>query len=298
VAVTLSSFLANNNNSISALITGTPPGAQTFVSGQLEYGYTSGGPYPFVIPATGSDPHVGLNAVVPPQAPNTTVYAKAQIQWSLTLETSTEKSAAIGAAVPANYTNPTGKQNVMNSFKQWLKDNVASGGAPNDFTFYLAAGQVPAQYPAVTVEEFQFFEPEADAMGMQVFPASSYPIGSPSTQGSKNELQMMIEIMTAQGNTDGLGTQQGALKQLYQLRDRFRRALVLAGVCDDVTGNQIVPPIYLLDYDNGAAPTGIICELLPTSGTGLQERYIKPDNAQQQIHRYQLLVKLRWYEMN
>lgn len=197
-------------------------------------------------------------------------------------------------AVPTSYTNPTGKQNAITSFKNWLVTNVPTAGV-SDFTYaFLADVSNPQVFPLVTVTELPYFDPGISSFGMNLFPASSYPVSSPATQGTLSKLLMQIEIKTDQGADNS------ALKKAYKLRDRFKRGLTLAGVsADDIATTTLVPPILVLDYDTAGNPeTGIVLRPCTESDSGIQEIYIPPDEATPNIHTLRLLALLEWYELN
>lgn len=193
--------------------------------------------------------------------------------------------------VPVNYTNPTGKQNVLTSLNKWLETNVPAASS-SDFV-YIFDNEIQANtLPSVQVSEFQYFDPGADFFGMNVFPKSAYPVSSPANQGSRSEMMILIDIKADQGSDVN------AKKVIYQIRDRIRRGLMLAGVSDDVTDVQILPPISVLDYDNAAADTGIIAQIPTEQDNCIQEKYLPPDASAENLHSIQLLVRLWWFELN
>lgn len=193
--------------------------------------------------------------------------------------------------VPTNYKNPTGKQNVLGSFNKWLETNVPAASAA-DFVYVFDPEMQPNTFPQVLVTEFQYFNPGATVFGMNVFPSSSYPALVPATQGMLMEIMIQIDIKCDQG------ADKNAKRTVYQLRDRIKRGLMLAGNSDDITNVVTVPPIAVLDYDNAGAATGIIARVPVEQDNAIQEKYLSPDASAQNLQTIQLLVRLQWYELN
>lgn len=193
--------------------------------------------------------------------------------------------------IPSNYSNPTGKSNVLTSFNKWLALNVPPAN-DQDFTYVFDNEMQPSPLPTVEVVEFQYFNPGVEFFGMEIFPASTYPSAAHATQGSPMELMLQIAIRTDQGQDPN------AKFNAYKIRDRIKRALVLAGVSDDISDTVLVDPILVLDYDNAATPTGIIASVPVGQQNAIQERYTPPDGAIPNIHTITLLVRLGWFELN
>lgn len=196
--------------------------------------------------------------------------------------------------VPTNFTNPTGKQNLLASFKNWLNTNIPTSGA-SDFVYaFLSDVSNPETFPRVGVSEMQFFQPSVSYLGMSVFPAAAYPVATPATDGSLNGTLLQVEIKTDEGKDPG------ALKKLYQIRDRIRYGLINAGTCKGDTQTVTVPPIIIYDYDNATpnTETGIIAWVPLEQDVAIQEQYIAPGEELPNIHTLKLLVRLEWFELN
>lgn len=194
--------------------------------------------------------------------------------------------------IPSTYSNPTGKRNTLASFKKWLELNVPAG-ASGDFAYAFLSDVSNAEtFAKVGVSELQYFQPGNTAFGMNVFPASTYPVGSPAKNGTLQNMLLQIEIKAdATQQTD-------ALRLAYKIRDRIRKGLILAGVADDETLALYVDPIVVNDYENGGAATGIIARVPFEQDNAVQEVYIPPDESAPNIHTLRLLVRLEWFELN
>lgn len=196
--------------------------------------------------------------------------------------------------VPTSYTNPTGKQNVLTSFNNWLVTNVPTAGAADFVYDFLAEPSTPQIFAQVSVTELTYFDPGISAFGMNIFPASNYPAVTPAKNGTGMCMMVQIEIKA------DAGVNKSAKQAVYKIRDRFKRALTLAGYSDDeAPGVPLVAPILVLDY--GVIPpgdTGIIAHVPVERDNGLQENYIGPDEGTPNIHTMRLLALLEWYELN
>lgn len=182
--------------------------------------------------------------------------------------------------------NPTGKNNLLTSLNKWMQTNITPANAA-DFTYFFTAQINPTVFPAVTVDEFPFFDPPFNAFGNVLYPSASYT----SSQGRLNHAMIDINIYTS------VAADSSAKKHLIQIRDRIVAGLTQAGLGDDVTGTQILPPIEVLDYDNGGADTGIAARISIEESNNPIERYYPPSADTPDIHRYQLLFKIQWFEM-
>jgi hypothetical protein len=194
--------------------------------------------------------------------------------------------------IALTYTNPTGKRNLLASFKSWLQTEVPYGAGSVFRYAFLADNSNAKKYASVGVVELQYFQPGAGFFGMNVFPASTYPLADPAKHGSLNAALFQIDIQTDSG------TDNEALRNAYKIRDRIRAGLVQAGVANDETGAVAVEPIKVLDFENAQAETGIIARVPLEQENAIQESYIPPDENTPQIHTIRLLVRLEWFELN
>lgn len=196
--------------------------------------------------------------------------------------------------VPTSYTNPTGKQNVLTSFNNWLMTNVPTAGNADFVYSFLSEVSNPEVFALVTVTEQTYFDPGVGAFGMNVFPHSGYPISSPAMNGTMMCMMLQIEIKA------DAGVDPAAKQKAYKIRDRIKRGLVLAGVsADEAPGTALIPPIVVLDYTQTIpADTGIVAWIPVQQDNGLQESYIQPDEGTPNIHTIRILALLEWFELN
>lgn len=196
--------------------------------------------------------------------------------------------------IPATWTNPTGKRNLMTSFKKWLETQAPSEGI-TDFQYDWMSDVSNAKvFPNVGVSELPYFQPGGGAFGMNIFPKSAYPVEAPAKNGTFASALMQIEIKTDQGKRPD------ALQQLYKIRDRIKGAIQQAGIADDETLVVRVAGIEVKDYQdnvNGAS-TGIFARVPMGEASAIQEQYIEPSDSLPNIHTIKLLVRLDWFELN
>jgi hypothetical protein len=202
-------------------------------------------------------------------------------------------SVTVQSAIVANYTNPTGIANLMRSFNKWIESSVpAIGPGPSftrDFTYFFTPQIKPPTFPCVIVGQFQYFDKGSAAWGNEVYPRATSGL---QTQGRLAQTMMDISIYTDVAS-DG-----SALLKLWKIRDRITAALERAGVSDDVSNSQLVQQITLYDYfQSTPADTGIIAWVPVNEDNHIIHRYYVPTEETPNIHRYQLLVKLCWWEM-
>ena len=187
--------------------------------------------------------------------------------------------------VPTTYKNPTGKQNLLTSFNNWIETNVPSAGV-SDFTYVFMAEDTTQIFPSVHVQEYNFFNAGSNAFGEVLFEAGS------QEEGANNQIMLDISIY------HDLSKDASAKKKMYQIRDRIVRGLKKAGHSDDATDALIVSPIEVLDYDNAATQTGIVAYVPTEEDNHIIENPFQPTPEAPTVYRLQLLVKLCWYEMN
>jgi hypothetical protein len=189
-------------------------------------------------------------------------------------------------AILPSYTEPTGKNNVLTSINKWLQANVPPANDA-DFKYIFTSEVAPVVFPMVTVTEFPFFDPGFNAMGNVLFNAANYT----SDQGRINHLMLDINIYTSNA------VDPNAKRNMLRIRDRIISGLTKAGLYDDDTNVQLAPPISVLDYDNGAADTGTVARVAIEEANYAIERYYPPSADVPDVHRYQLLVKIQYFEM-
>lgn len=181
------------------------------------------------------------------------------------------------------YTNPTGFQNLLSSFNEWLFLNVPPG---SQFTYNFMADAGTTDFPSVeVVGPIDNVEPGANAYGELVFPAGA------QEQGRPNVVTIEINIYTDSRKD------KSAKKTAFQIRDRIARGLANAGLSNDDDGTVILPPIKVLDYDNSAADTGIVARVQTRSASGLGSRYFPPSADASTVHKIQMLARVEWYEL-
>jgi hypothetical protein len=183
----------------------------------------------------------------------------------------------------------TGKYNAWASFLNWLTTNVPGTGSLA-WSYTTFQQQENTGFPSVSVTEFMVADPGTKSMGMIVAPLNTY---AGATQGKQSAMGIRIEIQ------DDIGQHPNAVQTIYQIRDQIKRALINAGVADDLSGAISVPCIEILDYaaNNGSpADTQITGEVKDPEG--MIERYIPPDTAVPNIHTIELLLRYEWLEMN
>ena len=185
------------------------------------------------------------------------------------------------------FLNPTGKNNLFTSINKWMQLNIAPANDA-DFKYFFTSQVSPTVFPCVTVAEFPYFDPGFNAMGNVIFPSAPYT----SDQGRVNHAMLDINIY------DSVAVDTDAKRNLMRIRDRIIHGLTHAGFTDDITNAEILPPIRVLDYDNGAQDTGIVARVMVEDANHVIERYYPPSADVPDIHRYQILVKFEWYEMN
>ncbi len=176
----------------------------------------------------------------------------------------------------------TGKQNALTAFNTWLQTNVP---AADGFTYFFDQALDPTVYPSVEVSEFKFFDPGESALGGQIFEAG--PDGS--TQGSLMRVVMELNIRT-NGATDT-----SYVAHARQMRDWIIYALRNAGVWSDDQNKVLFPPILILDSSSNA--TGICLRPMTEVDNWAIENFYAPEPPDTLIARYQLMIRLEWYEM-
>lgn len=193
-------------------------------------------------------------------------------------------------AVDPGFTNPTGKNNLVTSFNKWLELNVPTAGA-DDFVYDFLHDQDPQVFPRVDVYEVSDASRAATSFGKTIAPFNTHPTLNPATEGQQSAITMQVDIQTDDRRS------KTAKRDMYKIRDRFRYGFDNAGVADDVTGAEKVPPILVLDFDDGAAETGIIAQVSLEDGA-IQETYVPPEEGKPSIHLLSLTVRLEWFELN
>lgn len=196
--------------------------------------------------------------------------------------------------VAVDYTNPTGFQNVMASLNEWLVTNVPKNGTvavpsvnAGDFHYDFLANADTSKFPRVSITgPVDNPEPGIDAMGQLVFPGRS------QEQGRPNVIVVEFNIYADSGKDES------AKRLVYQIRDRLARGLANAGISRDIDDTIILPPIKVLDYDNGEADTGIVATVQIESANGLGCRYFEPTAEAPTVHRVQMLARIKWYELS
>jgi hypothetical protein len=69
-----------------------------------------------------------------------------------------------------------------------------------------------------------------------------------------------------------------------------------AGLSDDISNAQFLPAIQVYDYSQTPKfDTGTVA-WVPTEDNAVIHRYYTPTSETPNLHRYQLLVKLCWWE--
>ena len=184
----------------------------------------------------------------------------------------------------------TGKYNALASFLKWLTTNVPVTAVTPNWTYTTIQQQENAPYPLVQVTEFMASDPGTKSMGMIVAPFNTY---ASATQGKQSAMGLRMQIQA------DIGSDPNAVQTVYMIRDQIKRALINAGVADDLTGTISVPAIEILDYaanNSSPADTQITGEVKDPEG--MIERYIPPDTAVPNIHTIELLLRFEWLEMN
>jgi hypothetical protein len=194
--------------------------------------------------------------------------------------------------ISSSYTNPTGKRNALASFKAWLVAQAPTAGNADFVYAFLSDVSNPETFTRVGVSELQYFQPGNSAFGMNVFPASAYPVAAPAKHGTLQTMLLQIEIK-ADASVDV-----DALRKVYKIRDRIRAAIEQAGVANDETGVVAVDACEIQDFENAQALTGIILRCPLEQENAIQEIYIPPDANAPSIHTLRLLMRLEWYELN
>jgi hypothetical protein len=187
--------------------------------------------------------------------------------------------------VTSTYVNPTGRKNVIESINKFLQTNCPPNGA-SDFTYQFTAQITPTVFPCVQVKEFPFFEKGSIAFGDVLFNSNT----AGQTEGHESQLMLQIDILTEMTDPE-------AKRKMYTIRDRIVRCLTMAGRVNDIDNTEIVPPIKVLDYSNGQADTHVVC-WVPRDDNVIMDRYFEPSPDVPNIHRYQMLIRFNWYEMN
>jgi len=194
--------------------------------------------------------------------------------------------------IPTGFTNPTGKRNALASFNKWLTTEAPTAGAADFVYTFLSDVSNAETFNRVSVSELQYFSPSNSAFGMNIFPASAYPVATPAKHGTLNAMLVQIEIQA------DAGTDNDAKRKVYKIRDRIRAAIVQAGVGNDETNAVLVAACEIKDFENGEALTGIILRCPTEQDSAIQEIYVPPDSGTPNIHTLRLLVRLEWYELN
>jgi hypothetical protein len=189
--------------------------------------------------------------------------------------------------VSATYTNPTGKNNLLTSINKWMQLNIPPASEA-DFVYYFTSQMQPAVFPRVEVTEFPFFSPGSDALGSVIYNAAT----KTSDQGKTESVMIEVNIYESSAKNEN------AKRDMLRIRDRLVKGITQAGLSDDINDTVIMPPISVLDYDNGAADTGIVARFCIEESNAKIERYYAPTADYPDIHRYQILLKFQWYEMH
>jgi hypothetical protein len=189
--------------------------------------------------------------------------------------------------VPIN--QPTGRKNMLASIRYYLATYLPGYvGTPTaqvpytvEWEQYFEAGP----YPCITFQDFGI--PNlggyafADIMGTDANGVTHY--------GKKCQTMIEINCMTDQSATDA------AIQNLYQMSDQLEFLFHYAsnGQVDD-NGVQIMPPIALLDFDNGNVDTGARIECPQGKDAIWMPTYIGLDNELPNVKRLSIKTRIIW----
>jgi len=206
--------------------------------------------------------------------------------------------------VSVPYNIPTGKRNVLESLKKYLDDNLPDLVVdPNtSYTVHWDNYQNVNTYPSITftdlgtrnIGEHELMGPIGnlgdhafdDSMGTRILPGG----GTERVYGRIDRTYVEFNIQ-ADTNTDA-----AAVEHAAAIRDQLEHLFLYSGRRDGETGNEILPPIKLLDFtrDPDEETGGVIWAPMELEETFV-EKYIGVDPDKPGIKRYQILVRLYWH---
>ena len=201
-------------------------------------------------------------------------------------------------AIPANFINPTGKQNLISSINQFMVDQIDGGFVYDGITTALPGGKdffwffdYPLSglvFPSISTTEVGLFSlsPIAFDRVIELDKTTGKAI-----KGDRN--QTLIEINCWAKDTP---EKADATKVVRILRDRVHYVLKNAGEVDeDNPGQFIVPPIDLKDFSQSSPP--VVGKVqVDLADNAIDEKFIV-DAIDQNIKRYKLLVRMFWLEL-
>lgn len=190
-------------------------------------------------------------------------------------------------ALPANFTNPTGKQALLYSVKKWLVTNMLAANDA-DFQWGFLQELAPSVMPRIELTDFRYFDPSVTAFGDNVFPAASSGM---QKEGRLNRCMLQFDIYTDQQQAAD------AYKHAYQLRDRLVYCLENAGITRDSDNTEVLPPIKVLNPEASDFDTGTVARLMTEEDNHVIENYYAPNAERPNVHQVQLIAKLEWFEM-
>ena len=185
--------------------------------------------------------------------------------------------------IPTGFGQFAGKENLMESFNNWLIENIGGGhvGSPplpsgKDFFWAFDFPIQPQQTPAVTTTERGLFNLGELAFNKLI---GHRPDGEP-VFGTKN--QTLIEITCIDQDTE---TKTNSTKVVRNLRDRVTQALATLN-------------IPLRDYANHPSnPPKIGIITLDPESNAINEKFVvDPQNLQ--VKRYVIIIRVFWMELN
>lgn len=185
-------------------------------------------------------------------------------------------------------TYPTSKNNALASLAYFVEQNVLD----TNETFYTQNYENGMTLPCLTMIDrgAPDLGPSAfnDFLGNDPTHAQQYGRWSQTVV----EFNCMDKLTTVQGVANP-----NAVKNVFLMRERFRRALYWAGEFD-VNGAQVFPDIKLLDFDTNGNPwTGGYVEWPSTEQNTWYENSYLASSDDPQLKRIQISVRIRWTEI-
>jgi hypothetical protein len=196
--------------------------------------------------------------------------------------------------MPISQTIPTGKNNMLASLRAYMTANLP--GAVPTGTYQILFEQyenAEGPYPVIAFEDLgvpqlgghAFDDFIGDGLNDNGFPVQYYG----------KIAQTMVEFNCIAQMSDPNNPQDAALQQCYQMRDQIEQMVMFSGR-NDHNGNQILPPIQLMNYDtNPASTTGSVIWAPMEKDSIWMEQYIGTDPEKPGIKRLAIRVRFYWH---